>query len=146
MSRENVELVQALFEASGGGTANLAEFTAKPEMMRPLVEQFYSPDVEVTWDQGSIETRTYRGHDGMIQTLGEWIDAFSEFYVEPLEFIEAGEQVIVRNRQRGIGKGSGVETSEEFFWVFTLAGDKVARLREFHSLEEAEQAANPRSS
>jgi hypothetical protein len=37
----------------------------------------------------------YQGRDGVIQAFREWHESFSEYYIEPLGFIEQGDRVII---------------------------------------------------
>ena len=36
------------------------------------------------------------------------VEAFSEYYIEPLDFIEVEDRVVIPQRHRGIGSTSGV--------------------------------------
>ena len=48
----------------------------------------------------------------------QWLEAWGEFHAEPLEFIEAGDAVVVPVRQTGTGLGSGVEVAGELVYLF----------------------------
>ena len=41
----------------------------------------------------------YRGIDGLAEYLGKWLEPFSEYQVENLEYIDAGDCVLVPSRQ-----------------------------------------------
>ena len=114
MSQENVEMVRGLWEQFKG-----VDFTAidwDDEAIREMIERFYSPEVELRWSTTSPEARVYRGREGVIQAFREWVEPFSEYYVEPLDFIEVGDRVVVPNRQWGIGSASGIPVEGEFTW------------------------------
>ena len=72
---------------------------------------FYDP--EIVWDQtryGASELSVvYHGHDGIRQFFRAWLAPFEDYHAYPEEFIDAGEAVVVRIRQGGRGKQSGVE-------------------------------------
>ena len=51
----------------------------------------------------------YEGHDGYRRFLEEIDEVWDDFRAEPLEFIDAGDKVVVSHVVRGRGKGSGVE-------------------------------------
>jgi SnoaL-like domain len=92
---------------------------------------------------------------------------FEEFWLEPLEFIDAGEFVLVRLRFHGRGKTSGAKIDEEMFHqatsfrdgrmvrdaeidiryaiVFTTRDGKIATGREYFTREEALEAPGCRS-
>jgi hypothetical protein len=40
----------------------------------------------------------YQGREGVIQAFREWLEPFSEYYIEPLDFIEVGDRVVVPHR------------------------------------------------
>ena len=69
------------------------------------------------------------------------VEAFSEYYNEPLDFIEVGDRVVVPNRQWGIGSTSGIPVEDEFTWVYEIRDSQIARVDEYDTLEEALEAA-----
>src|SRR5215510_10271602 len=50
-----------------------------------------------------------RGRDAIMNNFSQIGNYWSSFSVEPSEFIDAGERVIVRGTQRGTGKGGSFE-------------------------------------
>jgi hypothetical protein len=51
----------------------------------------------------------------------DWMDTFDEFWIEPVELIEAGGGVVVAVlRYGGRAKLSGIEPDETFAVVFTI--------------------------
>jgi hypothetical protein len=60
--------------------------------------------------------------------------------MEPREYIDAGDSVVLMFRQSGIGRGSGVATEREFFGVYDLSDSKVVRYRQYESRAEALEA------
>ena len=80
----------------------------------------------------------------MIQAFREWVDPFSEYYAEPLDFIEAGDRVVVPLRQWGTGSSSGIPVEVEVTWVYEIRDNQMARLDEYDTLEEALKAAGLR--
>ncbi len=56
----------------------------------------------------------HQGHDGFLQWVENWTSNFEQFRMEPQEFIDAGESVIVRVLQQGLGVESGVPVSQTF--------------------------------
>ena len=114
------------------------------EAIRGMSEQFWSPDVELRWSMGNPEARVYQGRDGVIQAFREWVEPFSEYYVEPLDFIEQEGRVIVPQRQWGIGSTSGIAVEVEVTYVYEVRDNQIARIDEYDTLEEALEAAGLR--
>jgi ketosteroid isomerase-like protein len=77
----------------------------------------------------------------VIRAFREWVEAFSEYYNEPLDFIEVGDRVVVPNRQRGIGSASGIPVDFEFTWVYEIRDGQIARIDEYDTLDAALEAA-----
>ena len=61
-----------------------------------------------------------RGSEAIRGFLDDLLDSFSELRIEPLEFVEAGDRVRVKVRQRVVGRGSGASSEFEYWmeWVF----------------------------
>jgi ketosteroid isomerase-like protein len=99
------------------------------------------PDVEVSWTAATPDWRVHRGHAGLLQAYTEFLGAWDEFYFDPREFIDAGDEVLVPHFQRGRAKGSKSEIREETTVVYTVRDGKVARIREYATKKEALEAA-----
>jgi ketosteroid isomerase-like protein len=98
----------------------------------------------VTLYQGRHEARVYQGRDGVIQAFREWFEPFSEFYIEPLDFIGQEDRVIIPQRHWGIGSASGVSVELEVTHVYEVRDSQIARVDEYDTLEEALEAAGLR--
>src|SRR3954447_10169237 len=70
----------------------------------------------------------YRGHAGFGRWLEDWSAAWAEDSIEPEEFIDAEERVVVFIRQRTTGRGSGVVLEREDAMVFEFRDAKIGRL------------------
>jgi uncharacterized protein len=108
MSQENVEAVRKGYEAlnRGGVEAVLA---------------FIDPDFEMDIPADvSLEPQTLRGHDGIRQWFETASDALEEIRMEPEEFIDAGDRVVVPVRIIARGRGSGIEAEQRVTQVWTL--------------------------
>ena len=93
MSEENVEVVRRAIEAYGREGLD-------------GVLGYYDPEIEWTSTGDYIERATYRGHDGLRRYLGTMEGEFKDLRIEPVELIDAGEQVISSVRFTGRGKAS----------------------------------------
>ena len=127
MSRENIDVVQAALDAYFRGDESAMLDRAAPDI---IVTQF--PD--------QPDVRDYRGHEGLLQVMAEWIGIWDDWSVEILHIREIGDRVLVDARQRGRGKGSGAPFEVEVAFVFTVGHDKIVRWQMFHSEQQALKA------
>jgi ketosteroid isomerase-like protein len=140
MSEQNVAFVRAVLAAWGEGDVVPVAAALDPANPPPEIAAAFAPDIEVVWAVNAPGQREYHGHDGLIRAYQEWLVAFSEFFVEELEFIDAGDHVIVPQRHRGRGLGSGVEVVQDLVHVYSVRDGRIARIREYDTLEEARAA------
>ena len=104
-----------------------------------------SDDIEVT-DSGGLGVTgsaagTRYGHEGFLRSTQEALDAFDDFHVEPEDFIDAGDTVVVPVRISGRGRASGIETNIRLAHLWALRNGKVIRSEIYETTEEALQAA-----
>lgn len=92
-------------------------------------------DPEIEWQQaqGLPHGGTYHGVDevrrAIFDPLGEeWWDEFSAV---PAEFLDAGGEVVVLGRYRGVAKGTGKQLDVPFVHVWTVRGEKAVRFRQY---------------
>ena len=111
------------------------------EAIREMSERFWSPEVELRWSRSGPEARVYQGRDGVIQAFREWLESFSEYYIEPLDFIEQEDRVIIPQRHWGIGRTSGVSVEIEVTHVYEVRDHMITRVDEYDTLKEALEAA-----
>ena len=135
MSQENVEIIRAIWEPFKGVDATEIDWEA--EAIREMLVAQYSPEVELRWAATGPESRVYQGRDGLIQAFREWVEPFSEYRAEPLDYIDAGDCVVVPMRQWGIGATSGVPVEIEVTHVYEFQGHQITRLDEYDTLKEA---------
>jgi ketosteroid isomerase-like protein len=115
MSQVNVEIVRRIYEG----------VSARLEPPRELFE----PDSEFDDSEVGPDGGVLRGYDAAQEALLPYWETFENFHVEIEEVVHADEsQVITRVRDGGRLKGSDSEVWNRFFHVWTLVGDKVARL------------------
>jgi ketosteroid isomerase-like protein len=77
------------------------------------------------------------------QVLDAIRDQFAELILEPIEFLEHGDQIVVRIRQRAKGRSSGVPVFGELVHVLRERDGLLVELRAFSTLEEALAALQP---
>jgi ketosteroid isomerase-like protein len=131
MSRENVEIVRRIHDAYTQG-----DFETALSLLDPEIEWFPQPNAP---------DAAYRGHEGVRESLTQWVGTWEGYRFEVDEIIDVGDQVLVRARQRGRGKGSGLEIEATQFNVWTLRDGKAVRMRMFGHEEEALEAVGLRS-
>jgi ketosteroid isomerase-like protein len=129
MSRENVEIVRRVFEAT-----NRRDTEAARSLMDP----------EIEWDTSAFPfpdlAGVCRGSGEVLDWWRRWMAAWDEVQFEIGELIEAGDDVVVGTRAWGRGR-DGVEVEVRFFNVYTVRGRKLAGLRTFRERTHALEAA-----
>src|SRR3954468_14559106 len=128
MSRENVEIIRSGFEAVAEGDLGAWFRLADPDIR--VIPRPAEPDAATE----------YRGLDGLMEYAVNWYSQWDEYESEPVEIIDAGEQVVVRARERGRVERTGIEVSEDFSHSFRLRGRKVVEWRMYDSHAEALEA------
>jgi ketosteroid isomerase-like protein len=127
VSRENVELVQAAFDAFlRGDEGAMLELAA--------------PDVMVTQFPDQVDVRDYHGHAGLRQAMAEWIGTWDDWSIELLRAMDVDDLVLVTAFQRGRGKASGLPIDSEVTFVFSVRQGAIARWQMFRSEDEALKA------
>ena len=112
MSAENVEVVRAAYEAfRSGDLEGVGKYFADDVVWE-------SPD---TLPIGGV----FRGRDLVLQSFAEIPKYWSEFSVDPDEYIDAGDHVVVRGIQSVTGPGGSTES--RYLHLFTLSNGKVTR-------------------
>ena len=91
------------------------------------------PEIEWHQAQGLPHGGFYRGLDEVRRNIFVPLDAewWQEFSADPDEFLDAGDEVVVLGRYRGIAKGTGKRLDVPFVHVWTVDGDKAVRFRQF---------------
>lgn len=140
--RENVEVVRSILKPLEG--VNLAAVDWSAQALGDAIGRAYSPDIELTTlasGMGSGVGKFYRGLDGLARYLTEWLEPFSEYQVENLDYVQAGDCVLVPTRQWGVGAGSGARVELELTALYELRDGRIARIHQYDTLDEALAAA-----
>jgi ketosteroid isomerase-like protein len=126
MSEENVEFVAGIFAAADGMDKE-ALLAALPD----LVPQLCDPDVEWIEDPSRADSRTYRGHAGVIESWRQWLETFKEWDFEVERITDSGgDDVFVASREHGTGALSEAPVEAANYAVITVKDGKVRRYRE----------------
>jgi ketosteroid isomerase-like protein len=129
VSEENVAIARKVFDA--GNRRDIEAMLA-----------YTDPEVELqSAIIGGAEGNTYRGHQGTRDWVAEGESAFVEFRVEPEEFRDLGDDVLVIGHIHARGRESGVEIESAGAWLLTFRGGRIVRSRGYLNPQEALQAA-----
>jgi ketosteroid isomerase-like protein len=129
MSQEDLAAVEDAYQALA--SAGLDRFV-----------EHWSDDLDHRSISGAPDDRgPIHGKGAFRAYVQDWMDTFDEFWIEPVELIDAGSGVVVALlRYGGRAKLSGIEPDETFGVVFTIRDQKIARGREYATLEQALEA------
>jgi uncharacterized protein len=136
MSRENVEIVQRVYDAVARRDTD-------------TVLALYDPEVEWDASQSPLGRVTgasvFHGHEGLRRAFREWYDGWEHVEDNIEELIDAGEHVIAVVTLRGRGRSSGVEVEwKDSAAVWTIRNGKVIRVVWLPSRETALEAVGLR--
>jgi ketosteroid isomerase-like protein len=82
----------------------------------------------------------HSGFEEIRQRLDAQLEVFDEFTIEPEELRVEGQRVAVSVRQRARGGVSGAEVEIRIGHLWTVCGDKIARLDVFAARDDALRA------
>lgn len=92
-------------------------------------------DAEIEWHQaqGLPHGGYYRGIAEVRRNIFDPLDEqwWEEFSATPDEFLDAGAEVVVLGRYRGVAKGTGKRLDVPFVHVWTVRDGKAVRFRQF---------------
>jgi ketosteroid isomerase-like protein len=126
MSEENVELVRATYDAYN-----------RRDLEATLKD--VAPEFELDWTRAVGPQRGVYGLDQIRAFLVDFLEAFESTRVEPDEFIEAGDQVVVP--QTGYIRGrDGIEVTARVALVWTIRDDEIVRVCLYQQKREALKA------
>ncbi len=129
MSQENVELVRRTIDA-----LNRREIDQAVEVAHE--------DFEADWSNSiAPHGGFYRGRERARELFEAFLEAWDEFRWEPQEIIEVDEsRIVVANRVRGRGRGSGVEVDATGAQLWTINRGKVRSVKLYQSKADALKA------
>jgi ketosteroid isomerase-like protein len=125
MSEENVARLRAIYaEWAKGNLIAGEDLYAEDAGFIPMVE-----------GRSTLDREGFRRF--MLSFLSEWED----FTSEAVEMTDHGDKVLVTERQRGTGRGSGIEIDQLFYVVWTFRDGLAVRVRWDSEIDEAREAA-----
>jgi ketosteroid isomerase-like protein len=137
MSQENVDFVAGIFKTAEGMDRD-AMLAALPD----LVPQICDPEVEWIEDPQRADARTYRGHEGVIESWRQWLEGFGEYGLAVERITDCGgDDVFVAGREQATGALSDAPVKGTTYAVVTVKDGKIRRYREFSDERTALDAA-----
>lgn len=128
MSQQNVQFIKRLLDA----------FNQDPESALRLL------DPEIEWDTGTLEIPglggTYRGLAELRRFWEAWFEVIEDYRVDVIEFIDAGDAVIVVTDTHGHGRRSGIDIERRWFTVYWIGEGRVKAVRNCTDRAEAIEA------
>ena len=128
MSRENVEIVRREYAAFAA-----RDWAALAEIWHPDIE-YVAPGAG-----------TFRGVEQVTGFFDSYSDLYSDFRVEAVEIMDAGNQVVAVERLSGrglMGSEMGTWVHDMFARLITFKDGKIWRAKEYPTLAEARKAAD----
>jgi ketosteroid isomerase-like protein len=126
MSQENVEIVRATLDAYTRGDWESAFRDAAPNFEFDLSRAL------------GPQRGVYRGAEAR-HAVTDFYDSWQSVRIEPHEFIEVGEHVVVPWTAHLVGR-DGIEVQTRVTWTYTFRDGAVERLCMYQEREEALEA------
>ena len=127
MSRENVEIVRPIYEALNRRDWDAVFSATHVDFELPI--------------HRLPQAGTYRGRERVQSLFDDYITAFDNLVLEPEEFFEAGDQVVVFVRARAQIKGGRADLGNRHGHLWRIRDGTILSLRMFPKREEALEAA-----
>jgi ketosteroid isomerase-like protein len=128
VSEENVKLARRGYDAFERGDLSGALEIFAPEMVTHVAQPI-------------PVAGTYHGPEGFLQVMLDWAEGFDDLEQTGEEFIDAGDQVVVRTRHRSQGAASGAPVETDLWYVWTARDGQAVRVEIFNGKAEAFRAA-----
>ena len=132
MSRDNVEVVRAIYDA-----------VVRRDADTPF--SLYAEDI--VWDVSQSQRSTlfarpvYHGHAGVREAWRESLSAFGQVDFEVEEIVDADDKVVATLCERVVGRASGAPAETSHTAVWTLADGKVVHTKVFKDPVDALESA-----
>lgn len=97
----------------------------------------FDPEIEWHLRADLPDSRTLRGHDQLRELYADWMGAFEDLQLEPVEVSEVAGKTIVLVHFHGRVRGSGQEVEMDEVWVYSWREEKVIEIREYNTKDEA---------
>jgi ketosteroid isomerase-like protein len=128
MAAADVEILERAFaEVAEGNAAALAVIMDEGVRVYPRPEE---PGVRAV----------YEGLEELEEYIVNWLSQWDDYEFEPVEFRDAGEQVLVVMRERGRMNQSDIELEENFTHSMRLRDGRIVEWRMYDTYEQGLEA------
>jgi ketosteroid isomerase-like protein len=127
VSQENVKQVERLTREWAAGNWRAGEALVVPE----LVLTARVPEGRVVFE----------GREAIARFMREFLGQWERYWVDPAQFIDLSDKVLVIGHQIGIGATSGLEIKEPWYAVFTFDDGQVVAMTFTPDRQEGLEAA-----
>jgi ketosteroid isomerase-like protein len=104
-------------------------------------KDLFAPDFECVFVRDDLGRASYHGLDGLRTGFLDWLLPWDHYRAIVEDVIDAGDgRVLVLTRDRARPRGSGAEVTFVGAPVWTLRGEKVARIEFYFNREEGLKA------
>jgi SnoaL-like domain len=138
MSQENVEASRRGFElwnvAMGDG-----DEASRQTALRQMVEE-YHPNAELDYSRTLPDFLPTLGRKAMVSWTQGAREAFGEVRIKPVEYVDAGDAVVVQVRMQAKGASSGAGVGGEFVYLFRYQDKQVISATSYLTMREALEA------
>jgi ketosteroid isomerase-like protein len=128
MSEENVEFVLDSYRRFNAGEREAGLW-------------FWHEDAEYHASRDDPDSAVHRGIEGIRRQFANWIEAYPDLQVEPLEARGRGEMVFLWVRFAGHGAESGLPMEMQLAHVITMRAGRAVKLVEYFDRAEGLDAA-----
>lgn len=130
--RENLEVARAGYDAF-----QRSDVQTVLELTDPEVEIYLPPTLP--------NSGTFKGHEGYLTWLGQWLEAWVDFKIEVRDMEAVGERHVVTTiHQSGTGRESGIAVEMDVAYMLDIRDRKVAALQMYLTREDAAAVARRR--
>jgi ketosteroid isomerase-like protein len=128
MAQEDVEAIRAMFrEVAAGDTMAFLRMMDPEVRVRPRPEEPGVRDVYVGWE-------------GAVEYVANWFGQWEEYEAVPVEFTDAGDDVLIVFHERGRMERDGVQVEQDFSHSFRLVDGRIAEWRMYDTHAQALEA------
>jgi uncharacterized protein len=131
MSERNVEIVRNLYDAYERSDVVTLQSLTDPDLVWQLQSEL--PDAA-----------TLHGYDEVLAWLTGWDAEFVGSRIDPEQFFDLDDRVLVVSRVSGRGRVSDIEVELKTTHLFTLRDGRIADVRTFFDHDAALEAAGLR--
>jgi SnoaL-like domain len=121
---------------SGWGAFQRQDFDLILVRYAPEIVYEFNPGMQTLGLDGS-----FRGHEGLREALGKFIEVWDHFEFEPAYVLDLGDQLLSIGFNHSRARGSGVELDVEFAQLATAPSGLVTHQQSFFSWDEGLRAA-----